>query len=446
MVVTEVRPGSPAPRTARTASRSGHPLAGVAAATLMLATSRWGAYIGISPFFLTDALLATGLLLVLVRRAGSAVGRRPPASRRGSPGPVALLLLVYVLVRFAAGRDHSLLALRDFAPYGYVAVAFVSAGAYRRSTGRDRALTMTVVSYALLFHLGWVCLVRLLPTLPDHLPVVNAEQDIHIFSLRGSTDLNLVGVTAAVYLGRYVRTGRWRYLMVAGIGVALVLGLPARAALLGTAVAIAVSLVVSFTVAATSGAMRDRRLAAIGLLPLVLVVAALLFPTTTGGGQLLSGLGVTPVSSDLDVGGVATVQARKAAWHLVLDYLGETHSGLFGVGFGPDFLYESGARVPLGNSAYLRSPHNYLLGSYARLGVVGLVLLGAVTVGAARLLVVTRRLAGTEEILLFASCYAASVFTTALFGVELEAPFCAVPFFWCLGVLLSRPTAAAPAG
>jgi hypothetical protein len=352
-------------------------------------------------------------------------------------------LLGYATARFVSGADHSLDAARDFAPYAYASVAFLSAASFHRSTAAGRARTMTIIRTALLFHLAWVVAVRAWPALPSHLPTVNSEQGLHLLTMRGATDLNLVGVTAALFLYRFLHSGRKARLILVVAPVLLVASMPARAALLGTGAALVTAGLLSYARPAIDARHWRRRIVTIGALPSLLVAAGSLLPTTTAGSQLLSGLGVTEAVTDTDISGLGTVQARQTAWRLVIDYNADNHGQLTGLGFGPDYLFDSGARVPLGGSIHLRSPHNYLLSVYARLGLLGLALFCLLIVAAVRAAVASRTAAASEEVVAFAACYFAAVLVTALVGVELESPFCAVPFYWCVGILLSRPVSGA---
>ena len=116
-----------------------------------------------------------------------------------------------------------------------------------------------------------------------------------------------------------------------------------------------------------------------------------------------------------------------------------------GVGFGPDFLYESHAAYYLlgpvvADERSVRSPHNYYLGSWARIGLIGLGLIVGVTVSALR--AAWRKRRDRDDLATFAGLALTGFVTVALFGVMLESPFGAVPFFWALGILSpmrSRP-------
>jgi len=137
-----------------------------------------------------------------------------------------------------------------------------------------------------------------------------------------------------------------------------------------------------------------------------------------------------------------TANARVHSWTALIGYLDrDPGRETLGVGFGPDYLEESGASVLLLGTlnAEVRSPHNYLLGTWARLGLVGVILfLGLLTAGLrlARLLAIRAPRVRDDDLL--AMLLVASIPVIAFVGVVLESPFGALPFFWATGHLSAR--------
>jgi len=420
------------------AGRPDRALAGTLAVLLAVAATKWGAYLGIAPIFPIDVLLALAAATAVVPApwAGAAPGTGAAGRRR--PGAAATALMLYAVLRLLFGAEHDITALRDFAPYGYLFVAFLSARSYYLSAQRGRARTAKLIDAALLFHLCWVLFALRWPGLVERGPLLDATQNLHLFTLRGSTDATVVGATGAVFLMRFLQTGRGRHLVVVVVSLTVVLSTPARAAVLGTAVAFALVCAL-FYLAPRRLAHRERKLLLAGALPALILLGGLLLPQTAAGSKLLAGIGVTDVRSQVDQSGIGTMRGRSTAWRRVDEYVASSGRSVLGVGFGPDFLGAAGARRPLGNSEHLRSPHNYFVGSYARLGLVGLGLLLALLLAAGREAVRCRRVAATDPLVLFAVIFPGALLASGAFGVELEAPFGAVPFFWCLGIILSRP-------
>jgi hypothetical protein len=415
-------------------------LAGVAAVVLGISTGKWGAYLGAPPLFSTDFLLGLAVAGVFIGWALGGAGRPTGAAVRGWPGVVCCLFLGYGCVRFLFGADHSLTAVRDFAPYGYSAIAFVSALSYHRSSAADRARTGQFIQWALLFHLGWVLVIKAVPAIVDVMPVVDTAQNLRLFSLRAATDSTVVGVTAAVFLIRFLRGGRIRDLWVVAASVFVVVTTTARSALLGTAAALALALWLYYC-----GTDRDtegfrRRLMLAGAVPALLLLVGVVVPHTAAGEKMLVGFGFIDARTSADMSAIGTARARTDAWSLVLAYVDDNDRTILGFGFGPDFLTDSGARMKLGNGELLRSPHNYVVGTYARLGLIGVLLLTLLLAVAVREILRMRRHAATDVLLSFVVIFPLAFFISAVFGVELETPFGAVPFFWCLGIILSRPS------
>jgi len=127
----------------------------------------------------------------------------------------------------------------------------------------------------------------------------------------------------------------------------------------------------------------------------------------------------------------------------VVDYSTESSTRLFwGVGFGPNFMRDSGTAVYLlGAEAAaerdIRSPHNYILGTLARLGIVGSAIAAGIGLHSLSLVWRLRRDSFTDDLAFVASLIIIVLLPAALVGVILESPFGAIPFFWSLGVLVA---------
>ena len=142
--------------------------------------------------------------------------------------------------------------------------------------------------------------------------------------------------------------------------------------------------------------------------------------------------------------GVGTFRARKEAWGAALDWIvdGGADRTLLGVGFGPHYLQLSGADVlllgPFADPA-VRAIHNFAINTWARLGAVGLLLTIAIAllaVAAATRL--CSRSVTPPGLDLLAAMLVIAIPVTALFGVVLEGPFGAIPYFWAVGYLSAR--------
>ncbi|MGH3518017.1 MAG: O-antigen ligase family protein [Haloechinothrix sp.] len=400
-----------------------------ALALFLLATSRWGSFLPAAvPPFITDIVIAV-LLIDRVLGAGAHRERRSPIA--AALAVSALGLLAISSAWFLLGQ-WSVVALRDAAPYAYVVLVFlVLAPAREHVRSIENLLTV-----ALLFHATWCVVALVAPPIVEAIPTMG--KDVFFFVPRPDIDGFTSGLLAGLALHRAL-SGKAPFvnLTLAGISLAITVALGSRGALLGVvAVLIAVGLLGRHRRAVRT---RPRKWAvALGLLALPAAV------TVAGQGYAVERL-VASVSNvwapTEDVGGAqGTASARADSWQRLIEYFqADTGRNVVGVGFGPNFLIDSNADVELfgGDMAEVRSPHNYLLGAWARLGVIGMAFVLALTLIGWRLafLVGWRRGRELSDIDVLAIMIAAGMPLVAAVGVVLEAPFGAVPYFWALGHL-----------
>jgi O-antigen ligase len=144
---------------------------------------------------------------------------------------------------------------------------------------------------------------------------------------------------------------------------------------------------------------------------------------------------------DLDGGQMEnmTASARVTVYGKVLSYVSESPARIVaGVGMGPDFLTAADATGDYdpGETLGVRSPHNFLLGTFARLGIVGVVL-QLLVVGLGYVLAWQVARTGTQDLLTqLAALLVAAMPVAAAVGVVLESPFGAVPYYWAYGTLV----------
>jgi hypothetical protein len=422
-------------------------LAGTLAVSLGLAAGRWGSYLGRYPIFLTDVLVAAACAHLMLRGIRSARAGAP--RRKARTGPF-LLLAGWSLFRLAIGGDVGLVALRDAVPYLYAVLGVVSGVALVRSTRAQRERTARVFVWALTFHTVWVFLALIVrPSLPDRLPLLDPAHHIHVLTVRPDFDAAILGVYAAYLISIAFRKGWSLALLPIAAGIAMawdaIFATGSRAGLIGAAIP---------TVAVVATSARQwiparTRMAIVGLVLIVLVAFAFVLPA---GQRLLSSVGVTsPWASEATAAQVAgTTHARELAWSTVVHYsLADPGRFVAGVGFGPDFMSQSGALSELigpyeasgRGDPPTRSPHSWWLGTQARLGIIGLVMIVALLVMLVRRLAMLRtESTSSEEPLLWLSGLVVLALIVPLsVGVIMESPFGAVPFFWCSGVILNHP-------
>jgi O-antigen ligase len=136
---------------------------------------------------------------------------------------------------------------------------------------------------------------------------------------------------------------------------------------------------------------------------------------------------------------------RRTFWRIIVKDT-TANNPIFGRGFGYDFYPKFQAFYNRGFWEGLRSPHNYFVTVYGRMGAVGLLIFIGVTlviishaIKAARLVRAGRMAAPDFGYW----CGAMVLLVSGTFGVVLEGPMGAIPFWTCLGLALSSPVLAA---
>ena len=137
---------------------------------------------------------------------------------------------------------------------------------------------------------------------------------------------------------------------------------------------------------------------------------------------------------------------RRTFWKVMATET-TTSNPVFGKGFGYNFLPQFEAYYARGAWDGLRSPHNYYVTVYGRMGAVGLLVFLAITVVIvknavrAALLVRAGRLSPAD----FSYwCAAVVLLVSATFGVVLEGPMGAIPFWTFLGLAARQTLKAKP--
>lgn len=410
-------------------------IAGTTVVVFILATTRWGTNIGVMPLFVTDLLLA-----LCVFHLSVTLLNKPRSMRVVWPGLPYMLFLVYVIMRTVASVGQSSVVdwARDAAPYLYASVALVSALSIARSTPKTRARTARALEWALLIHLAWVAIVIVLEMrqgLSTSLPFFR----IPPLQLRGDVDAAFVGLAAGVALWRLLNTSgfRVRWVMVMGLAVLVQLQFSNRAALISTVLVLVT--VYTFTLLKADG-KPSKSLVLVAAIPALVSAGILVLISTVPGQRLLATFNPEIATTAAQANAVGTANARATAWERVVLWTNDAVSGLiFGAGFGPDFLTLSGAYSVIAGTDWenVRSPHNYFVGSYARLGLIGTVLLVLLLLHLLRVVYAKRTFVVKEELFVYCLLVLVTILPIASLGVVLESPFGAIPFFWGLGILMT---------
>lgn len=405
--------------------------AGILAVCLLLASSRWGSYIGVAPAFLADALFAVAVLHALASRA---LAKAHTTRSRPTIGlnVLAAGALVWVLARAVTSVPYSVLWARDLEPYLLISAFFLAA--WRVTEADDRVAVL--LRRCLMFRAGWIAVSFFFPDVTSALPTL-PNSSVRVLEIRADVDSASLGVLAALLLRRGLGVDRRRWdLALSAAALSLSVALQSRAGVVAAVLVVALA-GVSGVRSLERGSY--RKASAVALVVAGVLALTVTMPNTTTGQRFLGVPAAIGVGEDPERGG-GTATARQRGWSLVTDFmLRDRASTLVGVGFGPDFLAASGAAPLFEGTTFtnVRSPHNYLVGSFARLGFPGVFLLGMLllmgVVRAARVLLSE----GAREIETLASFVVLAYVVVGLLGVVLESPFGAGPFFWCLGVVAS---------
>jgi O-antigen ligase len=427
--------------TGGTSTRAPLVVAGTSAVALLLGATRWGSYIGVNPLFLTDVLLLFGLAQWALIRLNSRQAPRNELAARSHPGILFGLFFTYILARVAFASTQDVPPadwIRDSAPFVYAFLAFVSASAFASSSQETRKRTAKVLTVALAFHLLWTTV-----SIWSHfggIPLPGGAAAV--FQLRPDIDMAMLGVGAGVFLLAGFRAKKRLWPIVAVVVSLLdVFALQSRAGLISVVASLFIAyLIFYFSTAARSG----RRLFSQMLIPIAIAAALIVLPQTGPGQRLVATINSSSAVTQAQLSAQGTENARRLVWSQVIEWTNEKPARqLFGSGFGNDFLTQSGTLSFLEGTTYdnVRSPHNWFIGIYARMGTVGLLL--AIATIAAVLLGVLRgiRRAARDNLLAIASMITVAVLPIATLGVVLEAPFGAVPFWWAAGIVLASSSA-----
>jgi len=430
-----------APRTSNLLNATAPPgrvLVGTAAVALVLGLSRWGTNIGFSPLFITDVLIAFSLVNWAL--SSRMKGARPVTGwvSRATPTFLFQAFFFFMLARFlfAVGNGPIFMWLRDGIPFLYGIMAFVAARSLAISEASTRAKTMRVFWYAMGFHLVWTSLVHFTGTNAGF-PVPGIFS-APVFQLRPDIDSAIIAVTVGMCL-RQLLVGKHKFWALAGmlVGVITVFTLGTRAGLISVFVALALSF--GLTYAATHKLNR-RRVAMVLSVPALILIIAIALPATTPGQRLIATIDSSQSGTGAQQNAQGTQRAREMVWTAIIDWTGkDTARQLVGSGFGNDFLEESGSKTLLEGTTYtnVRSPHNWFVGIYARMGLVGLALSIAFIGQLLAIMARHRQRIGDDPLFSLSALTIVAILPVASLGVVLEAPFGAVPFFWAAGILMT---------
>lgn len=404
----------------------------------LLGTSKWGSYLPFArPPYISDIVLG----ILVAQRLLFGPGKETRREKVGSPlGILIAAMVLWSAVELVRG-PIAITALRDGAPYLYAVLALLIVVVPPWSQHRSQR----VLTAVMMFHGAWLTFALALPTVVAKLPAMGPG-GFTLLSQRQDIDGAICGLFVALALHRAL-SGRAIMFNVAmaGWNVVLLFWLKERAGLVAFAFQLAVLVWLLGQRRRAESAHRARPVLPLLLifLPLLVLVGSQSVAYQRALGGLENYLPFIHVQQNADTGGAQdTTRARSMAWKDVIHWLGEDPSKEFvGVGFGPDYLHASGADVLLlgGTNSDIRSPHNYFVNTWARLGLVGLVIVSAVVLCGLWLMVLVKRSSVVlTDLDIVAFLIIVGVPAVAAVGVVLESPFGAIPYFWALGYLNTR--------
>ncbi|MFD7322527.1 O-antigen ligase family protein [Streptomyces sp. NPDC059875] len=399
-------------------------IAGVVVVAVMLTGGRWLSHMRVGPLYIGDILLAAAFLHTLL---WIPLSRKRHQHIHG-PGIALGLLLLVTGAHLLTVQGDLRTAARDAAPFAYAAIAYLSAGSYQRVSERGRQRTVRLLHGALVLHLAWMIVATLAPAFVATLPEVGRTR---VFEIRTDFDVAVLGVLAGMSILR-IRRGRvWLHASLAAAALVTGLAQVNRAGLFSCCACV---LVATLFRAGKNGRITPR---AVLLSATALLTVAVALPMSPAGQRLLALSTATTAGPDV-LHAQGTKRARLFAWERVVTYtLDDSTRTAVGVGFGPDFLQESDGDLPIGRGTGVRSPHNYLITVFARLGIVGVVLIVSTLASLLIITIRTVRRGPPDELTSLCVLLVISLLIVALLGVILESPFGAAPFFWAAGILLA---------
>jgi len=400
---------------------------------MILGLSRWGTNIGSSPLFLTDVLIFLGLCnwFIFNLRTTPPVGEE---KRVGSPTLSFTLLFGFVIFRSLFSLENGPLLdwIRDAAPFFYAFLAFVSSNSARRATQEARKRTAQVFMVALTFHLLWVIGITLTESRGFNSPLGAAP----LFEMRPDIDGAILGIGAGMFLMKGLREQkRLLPLLAVSASVACVLLNNSRAALVSAALSITIAFLLHYV---TTKENRTKRARLQLIIPVAVVALLVVLPLTAPGQRVLATIDKSQAHSEGQINALGTERARQLVWSQVVTWTNEDPARLlFGSGFGNDFLTQSGTLQFLEGTTYdnVRSPHNWFIGIYARMGLIGIALTISILFGLVLIVFRNRRAIADDPLLSVSTLIVVAILPVATLGVVLEAPFGAVPFWWAAGII-----------
>lgn len=439
----------------------------------LLTGTRWISYIKIGPVFVTDALVVLALSISVVRilRTSS----KYKSLHALSAAWAVVLFVSWVVIRYLINMNLSFESLRDLAPYLYAVIGISTAIDFVFSSPQTKKNTIGLLYIALFLHVLWVELSMFNLLRLVNLGFTDFSKKIHFFDIRPDIDVSLIGLfltltvigSLTLRLKLYWKIIASLLLFVASYTVCL---FDTRSGFVTVIITLIIGIIASGVISKKTTRSKSKIAALATYLLVISLGMAFALPkftvidrisgaittiTKVADGSIDSVSDLPQTSSiqkstkavssyqndGLPNNGQGTTEARIAAWgNLVIWNFSNPERLAVGVGFGPNFMLESGTTIKLlgkvnSETTQVRSPHNFLLGTFARLGIVGLLLLLLVLVITLKQFIYLKKQQEFNQLVLLGFLIIISSAAPSLLGVVFEAPFGAIPFWWGIGLI-----------
>lgn len=420
--------------------------------------TRWISHIKVFGLYFTDLLLASSVIYFLcILFTKKEFSLRKLKILKSKEFLAILIFIIFICLFFLIKKDYSLNSFRDFAPYIYSVVALLSGLSFMNTPLKVHTNTFRVIYFSLFIHAIWVCAQLLNSNL--FLPDLKFEisPGVSFFELRPDIDTSLLGLFIALSIYLATKATKYKFLCLSIIISLCTFALfrsDTRGGLIG-----ALSTIGLVFLVLTLKINRHKWKKSFFLFVIIGVMALFSLQTSTASLRAIgtvSGVELSfipkatstnteseePKNSVVE-SSYGTTRARIAAWQQILNW-SSSHPEILpiGVGFGENYMtYTDAAEALLGQNdpriSEVRSPHNYVVGTFMRLGFVGISFLGLFIVLYFISLFRYFKNKMPESIVLAALLVIPSVALPALVGVVLESPFGAIPFWWALGIIFA---------
>lgn len=394
----------------------------------------------VKPFYVGELGLAAILVMLITR----SILARDAARFDDMLPKLVMLYLIYALIRYTFdAKRYGLVALRDLASVYYCVFFYVGLQLGARKDSRRffagffevTILAQCVIAVITLVHADWLEIIQI-----GHTPLFSQKGDLtgsfcvvsvlflatrsHLLGMRWLrvlvilTNLSVLAASiwrapmAGLFAGSVFLclAGRWRFLLY-----------PLSVLAGGLLFILAADVILQRSDRSDSiNRFQDK-------------IASII--DFSGGREYATDLGRLKANTN---------EFRTTFWRVVISRT-TADNPVFGEGFGYDFLPAFERYYARGGWEGLRSPHNYYVTVYGRMGLAGLILFGGVTLAilgkayAAAMQVRRGRLdAGDFSYW----CCAIAILCAGTFGVVLEGPMGAIPFWTFLGLAMSSRLAA----